>query len=285
MKAGLYGGGRKDVQHVTIATVQTLRRMKAEAFDDLVNRFGCVIVDEAHHIPASTFQDVLASVPALYRFGLTATPVREDGLTPLLRMTLGEKLFEIDYARLIDLGHLMEPTIEQVETRFTFPYGSADDYGAMVEHLVYDDVRNAQIAAIASEEAHAGETVLVLSDRVDHCQRLADMTGGVALTGEMKPSERDDVLTRFKLGEIKIVCATSLADEGLDVPRLSRLILAYPGKAAGRTIQRLGRVMRKGYGKSKPKVYDFVDVNQPVLRSQSLKRARIYRSLLGERIL
>lgn len=285
IKPGQWGGGRKDIQHVTIATVQTLQRMEPEAFDDFVRHFGCVMVDECHHVPASTFQDVISQVPAMYRFGLTATPTREDGLTPLLWLTMGENLYERNYAQLIDAGHLMEPTIEPVHTLFRFAYEGPDDYGAMVEALVIDDVRNAQIAALASDEAAAGETVLVLSDRVDHCHRLADMTGGVALTGEMKAGDRDDVLTRFKLGEIKIVCATSLADEGLDIKRLSRLILAYPGKAAGRTIQRIGRVMRKHPGKSKPKVYDFVDEKQPVLLAQSRKRARIYRRLLGERTL
>lgn len=89
------------------------------------------------------------------------------------------------------------------------------------------------------------------------------------------------MLQRFREGSVKVLCATSLADEGLDIERLSRLILATPARAEGRTIQRLGRLMRPHPGKGTPVLYDLVD-DLPMARRQHAARRRAYRKVLGE---
>jgi superfamily II DNA or RNA helicase len=78
-----------------------------------------------------------------------------------------------------------------------------------------------------------------------------------------------------------VLVATSLADEGLDLPRLSRVFLAYPSRARGRTVQRLGRLMRPHVDKGMPALVDFVDRKVPILRRQHIDRRRLYAEVLG----
>lgn len=287
IEPGIYGGGKKHIGEITVATVQTLVRMPAEALGELARWFGCVVVDEAHHVPASTFQEVVSQIPAKYRFGLTATPTREDGLTPLLRMTMGAELFAIDYQQLIERGHLAQPEIKIIETGFDFDYFSVEDHQPCMAALCEDEDRNELIADLAAADAADGHSVLILSDRVEHCKSIQRKMwhvdaaqSALVLTGDAKAKDRAVILEAFKNGTAKVLIATTLADEGLDVPRLSRVILAYPGKSAARTIQRLGRIMRVFPGKGTPILYDLVDKNVPVLWRQALKRGRTYRMLL-----
>lgn len=284
--AGIVAEGVSQPGPVTVATVQTLVRLDEGDFDHLASRAGTVIVDEAHHAPAVTFQTVLARLPGRWRIGLTATPEREDGLGPLLDLTLGERLFEVGCGELVDAGFLRAPAIKALFTEFAFDYRGQEDHAACLAALVADEKRNAAIADLAASEAAEGRTVLVLSGRVDHCRKLADLVrarGARAevLVGATPKAERSDILDRFRKGEIRVVVASTLADEGLDVPRLDRIVLAFPGRAAGRTTQRLGRLMRPHPGKAQPVLWDVVDCLVPPLRAQYAARRRLYADLLG----
>lgn len=283
--AGVVTDGEVRPDAVTVATVQTLVRLDAAALDQLAVRFGVVIVDEAHHAPASTFQQVLARMPARWRIGLTATPDRADGLGPLVDLTLGERLFEIGYRELCDAGYLRAPEVRPVYTSFAFEYGGPEDHARCLAALVADEERNALIADLAAREARAGHAVLVLSGRVDHCRRLAELVGqrdvgAKAMVGATPRAERRAVLDEFRAGKLAVLVASTLADEGLDIPRLERIVLAYPGRTRGRTTQRLGRLMRPHPGKTQPVLFDVVDANVPVLFRQFRERRRLYADLL-----
>jgi len=276
------GEVRPDV--VTIATVQTLVRLEPDRFDDIARRFGCVILDEAHHCPASTFQAVVSRLPAKYRFGLTATPERADGLTPLIGFTFGPRLFEISYADLVAGGWLTTPEVFEVRTTFSFDYQGPEDLGRLHEALEYDIDRNNLITSLAAEDARAGHSVLVLTERVRHCKLLARDLHGLcvdakALTGDIPQAKRRAILDDFREGRLPVVVATTLADEGLDVPRLDRVILAWPGRAKGRATQRLGRIMRPHPGKGRALLIDIVDADVPVLKRRHTERRRAYASL------
>ena len=146
--------------------------------------------------------------------------------------------------------------------------------------------RNTQLLDLATESTFGGKATLVLSGRVDHCEHLTaklceDDVAAAALTGRTPKAKRTAILDAFREGELAVVCATSLADEGLDVCRLERLILATPAQAEGRTIQRLGRLMRPHPGKATPILYDLVD-DHPMARRQHAARRRAYRKVLGD---
>lgn len=284
--AGLVGDGVARVAPVTVAVIQTLVRWERSDLDAFLARFGLVIVDEAHHVAASTFHAIVDRAPARYRLGLTATPEREDGLSQLLGLFLGETLCAVTHEELVAAGVLAVPEIRSVPTSFTHPYNGPDDYAPMLAAIASDAERNRLIVANVVSEARAGHTCLVLSGRIDHCEALAHAVeaAGVSvavLTGSVKRGARRDALERARAGKLSVVIATSLADEGLDLPRLSRVFLAFPGRARGRTMQRLGRLMRPHPEKRDAALFDFVDSRVPLLRRHHQERRRLYAEVLG----
>ncbi len=283
IEPGTIAEGVVQLGDVTIATIQSLAKLDDVTLAAVGARFGCIVVDEAHHIGGGvTYRDVLGRLAAKFRFGLTATPDREDGLGKFLELTIGPIVYRVEPRALIEAGYLVAPRIEVIKTEF-FP--ATDDFIELVSELTQDPARNALIVGLARREADAGHSVLVLTGRVDHAEALAQKCAvfgapAAALTGGTPKKQRDETLHRFRSGDIRIVCATTLADEGLDVPRLSRLILATPAKAHGRTMQRLGRLMRQHRGKDQPVLFDIVD-EHPIAERQHRARLRAYREVLG----
>jgi superfamily II DNA or RNA helicase len=286
--AGLVGDGEVRPAPVTVALVQALARWDDPRRDAFVARFGLVILDECHHVAASVFRALVHRCPARYRLGLTATPEREDGLTPLLDLYLGRPLVTVTHAQLIAVGVLAVPEVRVVETEFAFSYESVDDYNALLAALAADPVRADLVADSVAREAAAGHTCLVLSGRIDHCAALRDRleargVRAALLTGEVAKDERRTLLDAARAGALPVLVATSLADEGLDLPRLSRVFLAFPSRARGRTAQRLGRLMRPHPDKPPAALVDFVDRRVPLLRRHHGERRALYAEVLGTR--
>ena len=280
-----------DVIRGRVLAVEVSEPIEEEVFDLEVdgnsNFFADgILVHNCHHTPASTFRELVDRCPAKYRFGLTATPEREDGLSALLELFLGPPVAEVTHEELVAAGVLKLPEIRTVETSFAFPYASAEDYARMLDTLVRDDARNTLVADLVTTEASNGKLCLVLSGRVDHCETLCGMlrARGVQaelLTGSVKKDRRTELLAAARAGQVPVLVATTLADEGLDLPRLSRVFLAYPGRARGRTVQRLGRLMRPHAEKTDAALFDFVDRKVPLLRRHHLERRKLYAEVLG----
>jgi superfamily II DNA or RNA helicase len=284
---GIIAGGESRLEPITVATVQTLSRMEPAALEELGQRFGCVVLDECHHLPCNTFRYVIAHLPGKYRFGLTATPEREDGLTPLLELCIGPQLFEIDQDQLVALGYLERPEVRFLESSFSFDYDGPEDHHQLMAALVEDEERNQLLLDRVLADARAGHTVLVLTGRVNHCEHLAARIAGAGvkagfLTGSVSKQERRALLEAFREGALLVLVASTVADEGLDVPRLDRIVLAYPGRAKGRLTQRLGRLMRPHPGKAAPVLYDVVDPHVPPLARQWRERRALYHTLTGQ---
>ncbi|WP_222595307.1 DEAD/DEAH box helicase family protein, partial [Myxococcus virescens] len=286
LEAGLVGAGEAEVRPVTVAVVQSLARWEGTKLDAFLHGFGLLVLDEAHHIAASAFHRIVDRCPARYRLGLTATPEREDGLTPLLRLYLGAPLAVVKHEDLVARGVLVVPEVRAVETAFDFPYFGASDYAPMLKALAEDKARNDLVLGAVAREAWAGHLCLVLTGRVDHCELLAQRlsaTGlsAAALTSGVSREARKALLDKARAGRVRVLVATSLADEGLDLPRLSRVFLAYPGRARGRTVQRLGRLMRPHEEKKSAVLIDFVDRKVPLLRRHHAERRQQYATVLG----
>ncbi|MFP2895114.1 DEAD/DEAH box helicase [Corallococcus sp. 4LFB] len=286
MEAGLVGAGEEEVRPITVAVVQSLARWEEAKLDAFLHGFGLLVLDEAHHIAASAFHRLVDRCPARYRLGLTATPEREDGLTPLLRLYLGAPLAVVKHEDLVARGVLVVPEVRAVETAFDYPYFGASDYAPMLEALAEDKARNDLVLGAVAREAWAGHLCLVLTGRVDHCELLAHRLSAAglsasALTSEVPREARRALLDQARAGRVRVLVATSLADEGLDLPRLSRVFLAYPGRARGRTVQRLGRLMRPHPEKKSAVLIDFVDGKVPLLRRHHAERRQQYATVLG----
>ncbi len=292
--AGLVGNGRDErTRDVVVGIIASLLPI-LESSPAWGERFGFVVIDEAHHVPSNTFQQALRALPARHRLGLTATPYREDGLTRLLQWSFGDVLLERTTKELIHLGYLMPASIEILPTGWTWDRnlewrhaGLNDDtkaagklLTALEEDVSTDLMRNMLIADRIAEEAKKGETCLVLCRTRAHTKELAEMitmrgVAARALTGKVSKKKRAETIGQLRGGTLPVACATSLADEGLDLPRLSVIGLASPQRARGTTMQRLGRLLRLWEGK-KPKLLDWVDEDVDVLASRATSRRRVY---------
>ena len=255
---------------VIAATVQTLAKVDPDDWRRL--RFGTVILDEAHHAPASTFQTVLGNVVCEGVYGLTATPERSDGWTPAMYAWLGPKRYEVQARDLQAIGLTLAPRIVIVKTGC---YATTGDFTEACTQLAASDERNAIIAELV--ETHGEFPQLVLTSRVEHAEELAKVIpNSIVVTGRSKLREKAFADVRGKV--VNVLIATQLADEGLDLPGLVAVHLTMPSRAEGRVVQRVGRVMRAAPGKGRPTVYDYVD-DMGLFESQARARMRAYREL------
>ena len=326
LEAGLIGGGTDTRAPVTVALMQALGRWSAPEVEALAKDCGVALVDEAHHVCCRTLAGLLALCPCRRRYGLTATPERADGLTPLLHWLLGPEIHRIAHAELLEAGHLVRARVEWIQTGWTVDLdevvervadrkaqekleagasrrsaesarawwtasGSETPVPGWVMSAVYaalaeDAERNRLIVRLVAPELAAGRTVLVLARLKAHCEALASSLRASghqaeALTAARTKKQRAALLDAFKAGALRCVVATSLADEGLDVPRLDRIVLASPVRSASAAEQRLGRCLRPCADKAPPALYDLVDDFGPLL-GQARARRGVYRRVLGE---
>jgi superfamily II DNA or RNA helicase len=282
-EAGNVGDGKKDFQPITIAILNSLDTL--ESYDEL-SQFGLILHDECHRSCAKTNQRVLSFAPAKYRIGLTATRIREDHLEKLIDWTFGDVIFERHVQEMVAKKWLMMPELVNVKTDFTFDYHGPDEkrIEALSQAIVQDTPRmNLVRDLIKTQHEDPKRSILVLANRKEYCHRIkesleADGLDPLVVTGETPKKPRKKAIEQVRNGSRRILIATSLADEGMDIPRLSDVILAFPESARARTIQRIGRVMRPVEGKY-PMLFDIVDPLVPTLVNRWNERKRTYKSL------
>ncbi|MHB1808827.1 MAG: TOTE conflict system archaeo-eukaryotic primase domain-containing protein [Solirubrobacteraceae bacterium] len=284
---GTIGGGHgKPTGTVDVAMVQSLARKKK--LDELLAGYGHIVVDECHHVPAVMTERVLQAAPARYITGLTATPKRRDGHHPIIAMQCGPVRHTI--ARdAVRSSRPLRLRVVQRETPFEARTLPSDPHIQEVyAALAADEKRTEIIAADTLGLAAQGRSPIVLTERRDHLERLAERLSDSAYTlivlhGEMRPGERraaHEQLANSARDARRVVLATGrYIGEGFDDPRLDALLLAMPIAWKGTVTQYAGRLHREHPGKRDALIYDYVDADVPVLRRMFAKRLRTYRSL------
>ncbi len=280
-KVGTIQGSQWVRGDLTIAMVQTVRDQMKRYRTKWADNFGGVIVDEAHHAPAETWELILNASPAKYRIGFTATKSRADGMEKLMEHLLGPVIYERKFSSPVPVR------VVPVKTGYKFAYRGHYDWMRLQADMEADKDRNQLIARTALRQIEKGHSVLVLSRRIGHLEnvmyemdQLADKTLPVEiLTGNVVRPKRKKLMEDFRAGRIKCLLATQLADEALDVPVLSRVLLTWPGKHDGRIIQQVGRALRPHDDKTDAAIMDFVDDTVSVLRRQWMERKETYKKL------
>ncbi len=278
--AGLIGDSKFDIQPLSIAIVNTARKR----LDDLIPRFGHLVVDECHRVPATLFTEVVKGFDSYYMLGLSATAYRrEDGLTRLIYLYMGDRSHQVDPSELTASGAVLKPEFIQRPTGFKYVFRGRN-YHALMNSLTKNESRCQQI--VDDIYAEAGKTegiILVVSDRVAHCRKLADMLEvkgqpASVLTGKQPMNERSEIVESIHRGEVKVLISTlQLVGEGFDAAGLATLFLTTPIKFTGRLRQVIGRILRPASGK-KPRVIDYVDEHVGVLRNSARIRRQAYES-------
>lgn len=286
-QVGLIGAGKKKMgDRITVALVQSLYRCAPE----IVPLTGHLVVDECHRAPSRTFTEAVTAFDCQYMLGLSATPWRRDKLSKLIFWYLGDVHHEVDKEKLERQGHILKADVIIRTTRFEPYFDPVNDYSRMLSELTADDARNRLIASDVSDAVHSGSGVcLVLSDRKKHCEVLQGLLrykhGVVSelLTGDLNAEARKQVLDRLEQGDVKVLVATGqLVGEGFDCPDLSTLFMATPIRFSGRVMQYLGRILRPSQGKTRARVYDYVDERVAPLVAAANARQRVYVGTAGE---
>lgn len=267
---GLVGDGKFKLASLTIAIVNTARKR----VEELVPRFGHLIVDECHRVPAGLFTDVVSRFDSAFLLGLSATAFRrDDGLTRLIYFFMGDRIHKVDQDELQASGAVLKPKHIRIETKFDYHYKG--DYHALMKALTEHEGRNRKIVddILAVVEGEREGIVLVVSDRVGHCQLLANLLlqHGIdvqVLTGQVSAEQRSAIVENVQRGRVQVLVATlQLIAEGFDCPGLSSLFLTTPITFEGRLLQVIGRIMRPALNKT-PRVYDYIDLTvAPLLRA------------------
>ncbi len=276
---GMVGGGKYNIKPLTVAMVKTARKY----INDLPPHFGNLVVDECHHTPSTTFQEIVSGFDSKYMLGLSATAYRRDGLTRLIYLALGDRVHRVDPGLLQANGAVLAPEIITRETAFQYEYN--DDYQAMISELIADPARNHLIARDIRLNTKS-TTALVVSDRVEHLNTLAgmvDLPGMEILTGNTPAAERQRIVKEVNAGKVRVLFSTiQLIGEGFDCEGLADLYLTTPIRYEGRLIQAAGRILRPAEGK-KPRIFDYVDAHQPVLNAQARPRARALKNMSSDK--
>lgn len=277
IEAGLVGDGKFDIQPLTVAIVNSARKRT----DELVPRFGHLIVDECHRVPATLFTDVVSLFDSYFLLGLSATAFRSDeGMTRLIYYFMGDRAHTVDPMHLKVTGAVLKPKIIRSET--DFDYGYRGDYQALISALTKHEGRNRQIASdiIGWVKKDSVSTALVVSDRVSHCKVFVELLEkhGISvelLTGQIQPDKRNQIVDDVQKGNVQVLVATlQLISEGFDCSGLSSLFLTTPISFEGRLVQVIGRILRPAENKV-PVVYDYVDSQVAALRRSANARQKV----------
>jgi superfamily II DNA or RNA helicase len=280
------GGKRTPTGHLDVAMLQSL--VRGGRVDDRVAAYGQVVVDECHHLPAVSFERVLAEAKARYVVGLTATPQRRDGHHPITEMQLGPVRFAMESRH----GAEGRPFAQQLIARETGLQPAGESEGPTIQKLyaalASDEERNALILDDVIGALEEGRSPILLTERRDHLEALATRLEKFArhlivLRGGMSARERQRVEARLAgvpETEERLILATGrYVGEGFDDARLDTLFLALPISWKGTLVQYAGRLHRPHPAKKEVRIFDYVDRGVPMLERMFEKRLRGYRAL------
>lgn len=268
-----------------------------------------VVVDEAHHAPAETWLASVRTAPNAILWGFSATPWHDSDAdrNKLLRDTFVD-FFAITREQVMESGHLAPGKVyfydldapgqydRDIEAQCThevirrcrafpgiprFEHERRVKWQVTQEFLQANEARNACAVSLARQEADNGESVLVLVGSIEHGEKLCERIGGDAalVYSKLGKKARAGLIEGFRNGAQRVLVATSLADEGLDVPRASRLVLVSGGRSSGKLEQRAGRVLRPFEGKDGGIIYDFLDAGAVFAHAQARARFGVYEKL------
>ena len=234
-----------------------LDRFKPDDFDYL-------IIDEAHHASADTYQKVLAYFKPKFTLGLTATPERADdkNILDIFKNTA----HKLDIQTAVEIGELVPVRCIRIHTNIDLTkvrFNSVQYNIRDLESKIFVPERNTLIADTFMEYCSEKRTVIFCAS-VNHAEQVAQLirergANALAVSGSMKASERKEYLAKFQKGEIKALCACDLLNEGWDCPETEVLFMARPTMSKVLYTQQLGRGMRLAEGKESLIVFDFVD--------------------------
>ena len=248
---GEYSGEKKELKPITVCTYQVLtyRASKDSDFEHMKiigsGHWGLVIYDEVHMLPAPVFK-ITAELQSVYRAGLTATLIREDGKEEDVFSLVGPKRFDIPWTDLAQKGWIASAYCVEVRVPLSedlaLPYATAnrrDKYKIASTNKEKNTVIDALL------EKHKGESILIIGQYLDQLKDLQKRLGLPMITGGTSNAKRDELYNRFREGLDKVIIVSKVANFAIDLPDAS-VAIQISGTFGSRQeeAQRLGRILR-----------------------------------------
>ena len=261
--------------HVVCGSVQSVA-LHLDSFRD--DAFDYLIVDEAHHAAADTYQKVLSYFKPTFTLGLTATPERTDDNKVILDI-FKNTAHKLDIQTAVEIGELVpirciriHTNIDLTKVRFNSVQYNIRD----LENKIYVPERNRLIVDTWLQYIQNKRTVVFCAS-IKHAEQIAELfrEAGIraaSVSGGTKQSERKEFQDKFVNRDIQVLCACDLFNEGWDCPEIEVLFMARPTMSKVLYTQQLGRGMRLYKGKESLMVFDFVDNASQYNTPQSLHR-------------
>ena len=270
----LQKGQKSDLIALSVSYYYSQKKQKKhEKLKELISNADLIIIDEAHHTPASMLKSLLMDSPNSIRLGLSATPLREDGRELEILGLLGKISYSIDYTELVKNNYLVPLEYIQYETvpskvikeeirniDVTKSYDVfAKTYSRLLRLFENSPFTNKQIIAKIKELNKY--PALVIVRRIVLAKKLSELLNENGIIADWVSSktdlnERMEKIENLKNGKLQVLISTSLADEGLDIPNLQLVVLLTQGKSRIKLVQRIGRVMRPSQNKQKGYILD-----------------------------
>jgi len=249
MEPGIIGSGFYDVEDhfIVVGNVQSIIKY----LDKINKEFGTVILDEAHHCPATTFSQTIDSFYARYRLALSGTMERKDGKHIFFNDYFGDTVFRPKQANTIN------PVVHLVKSNLTLKPNVT--WVEKINDLTQNEYYRKYISALATFHIKSGHSVLVVADRVEFLEVIKTYVGETCLlvTGDTSYEERqyakEQILNRQKMC---IAGSRQIFAEGISINALSCVILAVPMSNDSLLEQIVGRIMRPYPNKPQPIVVD-----------------------------
>jgi superfamily II DNA or RNA helicase/very-short-patch-repair endonuclease len=284
---GRLGGGRKKLNgRLDVALIQSL--VRKGAVDDRVADYGHLVIDECHHVSAHSFEQVARRAKARFITGLSATVIRKDGHHPIIFMQCGPVRFRVDARQQAAARPFTHEVIVR-PTGFRSPFAPDEDprieFQKLQAALAEAESRNRMICGDVLAALRDGRSPLVLTERTEHLEELArrlreDVSHLITLRGGMGRKALRETLARLRepapaAGRVLLATGKYIG-EGFDDPVLDTLFLALPISWRGTIAQYVGRLHRLHAGKREVRVYDYADLDVPMLARMFDRRCQGY---------
>ena len=254
---GEYSGEKKTIKPVTVCTYQVLtyrtKNEKAEETDPVYphfslfsdNNWGLVIYDEVHMLPAPVFR-ITAELQSIYRLGLTATLIREDGREDEVFSLVGPKRYDTPWAELTQKGYIAKAYCHEV--RIPLPHTLELEYALATKKDKYRIASQNPLKIKVAQEIlknHQGESIIIIGQYLEQLQVFKEHFGYPMITGSTSNKKRDELYDKFRRGEEKVMIVSKVANFAVDLPDAS-VAIEISGSFGSRQeeAQRLGRILR-----------------------------------------
>ncbi|MDD6840350.1 MAG: helicase-associated domain-containing protein [Spirochaetales bacterium] len=254
---GEYSGETKTIKPVTVCTYQVLtyrtKNFDKEETEPIYphfsifseNNWGLVIYDEVHMLPAPVFR-ITAELQSIYRLGLTATLIREDGREDEVFSLVGPKRFDTPWAELTQKGFIAKAYCHEV--RIPLPHTLELEYALAPKKEKYRIASQNPLKIKVAEailKKHEGESILIIGQYLEQLQVFRDHFGYPIITGTTSNKKRDELYDKFRSGEEKVMIVSKVANFAVDLPDAS-VAIEISGSFGSRQeeAQRLGRILR-----------------------------------------